>query len=175
MARKRIVEPPLLQSWEDVNDALRQIAEAQLALNDIEGRMQKQVVGAQKVAEEESRPYKKEIDRLDREIARFAAEHRADMGKAKSLTLTFGTVSFRLSTSVSIPRAKEKVEEIIRRLKSRNMQDCIVTKESVSKEALKKYGADTVAAVGATWKQEDIFGYELNLAKLEQIKAGAAR
>ena len=94
------------------------------------------------------------------------------MGKTKSKTLTFGEVSFRLSTSVSLPRAKEKLEEIIRRLKARQMTDCIVTKEEVSKEALKKYGKDTVNAVGATWKQKDVFGYDLNLARLEQIKAG---
>ena len=43
---------------------------------------------------------------------------------------------------------------------------------SVSKEALKKYGEDVVTAVGATWKQSDVFGYELNLARLEQIKNG---
>ena len=63
-------------------------------------------------------------------------------------------------------------EEIIRRLKSRQMTDCIVVEEKVSKEALKKYGEDTVNAVGATWKQSDVFGYEVNIAKLEQIKAG---
>ena len=64
------------------------------------------------------------------------------------------------------------VEEIIRRLKARQMTDCIVVKEDVSKEALKKYGEDTVNAVGATWKQKDVFGYEVNLARLEQIKGG---
>lgn len=52
------------------------------------------------------------------------------------------------------------------------MMDCIVVKEDVSKEALKKYGEDTVNAVGATWKQQDVFGYELNFSKLEQVKAG---
>ena len=40
------------------------------------------------------------------------------MGKTKSMVLTFGEVGFRLSTSVSLPRAKEKLEEIIRRLKT---------------------------------------------------------
>ena len=81
-------------------------------------------------------------------------------------------MGFRLSTSVSLPRAKEKLEEIIRRLKSRQMHDGIVVEEKISKEALKKYGEDTVNAVGATWKQSDVFGYEVNIAKLEQIKAG---
>lgn len=171
MARKRVIEAPSLKSWEDVNDALRQIAEAQIAIGDIESDMQKQIIGAQKVAEEQSKPYKDSVARLEREIKSFVTEHRDEMGKSKSMALTFGEVGFRLSTSVSLPRAKEKLAEIIRRLKSRQMTDCIIVEEKVSKEALKKYGEDTVNAVGATWKQGDVFGYEVNIAKLEQIRA----
>lgn len=172
MARKRVVEAPSLHSWEDVNDALRQIAEAQIALGEIQSDMQKQILGAQKVAEEQSKPLNDNVPKLEREIKSFVTDHRDEMGKTKSMVLTFGEVGFRLSTSVSLPRAKEKLEEIIRRLKSRQMTDCIVVEEKVSKEALKKYGEDTVNAVGATWKQSDVFGYEVNIAKLEQIKAG---
>ena len=174
MARKRVVEAPSLHSWEDVNDALRQIAEAQIALGEIQSDMQKQILGAQKVAEEQSKPLNDNVNvaKLEREIKSFVTDHRDEMGKTKSVVLTFGEVGFRLSTSVSLPRAKEKLEEIIRRLKSRQMTDCIVVEEKVSKEALKKYGEDTVNAVGATWKQSDVFGYEVNIAKLEQIKAG---
>lgn len=172
MARKQVVEAPSLHSWEDVNDALRQIAEAQIALGEIQSDMQKQILGAQKVAEEQSKPLNDSVAKLEREIKSFVTDHRDEMGKAKSMVLTFGEVGFRLSTSVSLPRAKEKLEEIIRRLKSRQMTDCIVVEEKVSKEALKKYGEDTVNAVGATWKQSDVFGYEVNIAKLEQIKAG---
>lgn len=172
MARKRVVEAPSLHSWEDVNDALRQIAEAQIALGEIQSDMQKQILGVQKVAEEQSKPLNDNVAKLEREIKSFVTDHRDEMGKTKSMVLTFGEVGFRLSTSVSLPRAKEKLEEIIRRLKSRQMTDCIVVEEKVSKEALKKYGEDTVNAVGATWKQSDVFGYEVNIAKLEQIKAG---
>ena len=172
MARKRVVEAPSLHSWEDVNDALRQIAEAQIALGEIQSDMQKQILGAQKVAEEQSKPLNDNVAKLEREIKSFVTDHRDEMGKTKSVVLTFGEVGFRLSTSVSLPRAKEKLEEIIRRLKSRQMTDCIVVEEKVSKEALKKYGEDTVNAVGATCKQSDVFGYEVNIAKLEQIKAG---
>lgn len=172
MARKRVIEAPSLHSWEDVNDALRQIAEAQIALGEIQSDMQKQILGAQKVAEEQSKPLNDNVAKLEREIKSFVTDHRDEMGKTKSVVLTFGEVGFRLSTSVSLPRAKEKLEEIIRRLKSRQMTDCIVVEEKVSKEALKKYGEDTVNAVGATWKQSDVFGYEVNIAKLEQIKAG---
>lgn len=173
MARKRVIDTPMLKTWEDVNDALRQLAEAQIALGDIESDMQKQIIGAQKVAEEQSKPIKDAQARLEREIKAFVTDHRDEMGKGKTMTLTFGEVGFRLSTSISLPRAKEKLEEIIRRLKSRQMHDCIVVEEKISKDALKKYGEDTVNAVGATWKQSDVFGYEVNIAKLEQIKAGS--
>lgn len=172
MARKRIIEAPALKSWEDVNDALRQIAEAQITLGDIESEMQKQIVGAKKAAEQQSKPYNDRVAKLEREIKDFVEDHREDMGKAKSKVLTFGEVGFRLSTSVSLPKAKEKLEEIIRRLKARQMMDCIVVEEKVSKEALKKYGEDTVAAVGATYKQKDVFGYDVYLEKLRAIKAG---
>ena len=172
MARKRVIEPPSIKSWEDADDALRQIAEATLALGDIESEMNKQIVGAKKVAEEQSKPYKDRVARLERDLKDFVTEHRADMGKVKTKALTFGEVGFRLSTSISLPRAKDKIEEIIRRLKARQMLECIVVKEEISKEALKKYGEDVVNAVGATWKQKDVFGYELNLARLEQIKSG---
>lgn len=173
MARKRVIEPPSIKSWEDANEALRQIAEATIALADIEGEMNKQILGAKKAAEEQSKPFKDRVAKLERELKDFVTENRSDMGKAKSKTLTFGEVSFRLSTAISLPRAKEKLEEIVRKLKARQMMDCIVVKEEVSKDALKKYGEDVVTAVGATWKQSDVFGYELNLARIEQIKSGA--
>ena len=165
-----------LLGWFMVSIAIRRpvkiAAEAQIALGEIQSDMQKQILGAQKVAEEQSKPLNDNVAKLEREIKSFVTDHRDEMGKTKSMVLTFGEVGFRLSTSVSLPRAKEKLEEIIRRLKSRQMTDCIVVEEKVSKEALKKYGEDTVNAVGATWKQSDVFGYEVNIAKLEQIKAG---
>lgn len=172
MARKRVIETPTLKSWEDVNDALRKIAENQLALNDIESDMQKQVIGAQKIAEEQSQPYRDSISRLEHDIKTFATDHRSDMGSGKSKALTFGEVGFRLSTSIILPRAKEKLEDVIRALKSRKMLDCIITEEKISRDVLRKYGEDTVNAVGATWKQRETFGYDLNFAKLEQVKAG---
>lgn len=167
MARKKVEEAPALKSWADVDQALREIAENEIALGDIDLELQRQTLGAKKAAEQQSKPHTDRIAKLERDIKVFADEHRADLGKNKSKMLTFGEVSYRLSTSVSLPRAKEKVEEIIRRLKARKMMDCIVVKEEISKEALKKYGEDTVAAVGATWKQKDTFGYETHKERLQ--------
>ena len=171
MARKRITEAPAIKSWEEVDAALREIAVAELTLGDIEAEMNRQIIGAKKVAEQESKPHADRIAKLERDIKEFTTDHREELGKAKSKPLNYGEVSFRLSTSISIPKAKEKVAEIVRRLKARQMTDCIVVEVKISKDNLRKYGEDTVNAVGATWKQKDEFGYEVFKDKVERTSS----
>lgn len=54
--------------------------------------MQKQILGAQKVAEEQSKPLNDNVAKLEREIKSFVTDHRDEMGKTKSMVLTFGEV-----------------------------------------------------------------------------------
>ena len=169
MARKRIIEAPALKSWADVDAALREIAENEITLGDIEAELNRQVIGAKKTAEQQGKPHADRIAKLERDVKEFVEEHRTELGKAKTKALTYGEVGFRLSTSVILPRAKEKVAEIIRKLKTRKMNDCIIVEEKISKENLKKYGEDTVVAVGAAWKQKDTFGYDTYREKIERF------
>lgn len=173
MPRKRITEAPAIKSWESADAALREIAEAELAISDIEAEMNRQIIGAKKVAEQEIKPHADRIAKLERDVKDYVTEHRDELGKAKSKVLNYGEVGFRLSTAISIPKAKEKVAEIIRRLKARQMTDCIIVDEKVSKEILRKYGEDTVNAVGATWKQKDEFGYDIYRDKVERMNHAA--
>lgn len=173
MARKRIIEAPALKSWEDVDAALREIAENQIALQDIESEMQRQIIGANKVAEQDSKPHADRISKLERDIKEFVEDHRDELGKAKTKPLNYGSVGFRLSTSVFLPKSKDKLNEIIRKIKARKLKDCIVTEEKISKEGLKKLGESVVVAVGAKWSQKDIFGYDVYIEKLERLTSGS--
>jgi phage host-nuclease inhibitor protein Gam len=172
MARKRIVEAPALKSWEDVDAALREIAENQIALQDIESEMQRQIIGCKKIAEQDGKPHADRIAKLERDLKEFVEDHRDDLGKAKTRPQLRGG-RLRLSTSGSLPMAKENIADFIRKLKARGKSDCIIVKEDVSKENLKKYGEDTVNAVGATWKQKDAFGYDVYIEKLERLTSGS--
>ena len=171
MARTRILDVPTLKSWEDVNSALREIAEEEIVLSDIEGDMNKQINGAKKVAEQDSKPHQDRISKLSKDIKDFTDEHSDELGNAKTKALNFGKVGFRQSTSVTLPKAKEKVAEIIRKLRARKMADCIITKETVNKDILKQYGQDTVNAVGAVYRQKDVFWLEATREKLEKLDA----
>ena len=57
--------------------------------------MQKQILGAQKVAEEQSKPLNDNVAKLEREIKSFVTDHRDEMGKTKSVVLTFGEMCIR--------------------------------------------------------------------------------
>ena len=105
---------------------------------------------------------------LELALRDYAQTHRDDMDGRKSKLLTFGSVGFRRSTRISLPSAKEKVAAIVARLRAKDMADCVVQPEPrVDKDALKKYGAEQIAEVGATLIVEDVFGYDVDAAKLE--------
>lgn len=169
MARQRVRDALRLESWQEADDALRQIGENRRDLSAIENVMNERIADAKADAEARARPLKDQIAMLEVALRTFAQEHRGDMGKAKSRTLTFGKVAFRLSTRVKLPSAKEKVAAIIEALKGRGMLECIVyPAPKIDKEALKKYSEEEIAGVGATLEAEDVFGYEVNEEALSE-------
>lgn len=169
MARKRIKEVPVLQSWDEVDAALKEIAEKEIEIEEIEGDMNKQINGIKKSAGLEAKPLQDRIDKLGKDIKEFVTEHKEEMdGKTK--LLNFGKTGFRLSTSLSIPKAKDKLERIISKLRKRKMDDCIIVKESVNKDVLKKYDENTIVEIGGTLKKTDTFWYETEREKIRSME-----
>lgn len=169
MARTKIKEAPVLKSWEDVDDALKEIAEAELDIVDIEGEMNKQIQGIKLTAAQEAKPIQDRITSLGKDIKAFVEEHRGELdGKTK--TLNFGKTGFRMSTKVILPKAQEKLAAIIKSIKARKMADCIVTTETINKDVLKKYTEDEIIRVGASLKKEDTFWYETDREKLQAVQ-----
>lgn len=169
MARTRIKNQPTLKSWAEVDAALQEIAEKELLIEEIEGEMNKQINGIKISSDLEAKPHQDRIAKLGKDVKDFVTEHKDELdGKTK--VLNFGKTGFRLSTSVIIPRAKDKVASIIKSLKLRKMTDCIVVEEKVNKEVLKKYSEDDIIKVGAKLKKEDVFWYETAREKLRETR-----
>lgn len=165
MGRTRIKEAPVYKTWNDVDNALKEIAQAELDLLDIEGELNKQINGAKAAAAQEAKPLQDRIDVLGKDIKAFVDEHRDEL-EGKTKQLIFGKTGYRKSTKVIIPKAKDKLAAIIKNLKARKMTDCIVVKETVNKEAIKKYSADDIARAGMVLKQEDVFWFETDKERL---------
>ena len=166
MARRKVTCALQLENWQQADDALRQIGEDRRDLASIETMMNERIADAK---EAKGRPIKDHIAMLEQALREFATLHRADLGKAKSRTLTFGKVGFRQSTRLTLPRGVEKVKTIIEELLRRGMKECVVYPEpKIDKDALKKYSAGEIAEVGAKLEVEDVFGYDVDEEALGQ-------
>ena len=167
MARKKL-NMITLHSWQECDEALRMIGEHQRDIAALESVMNEQIANAKTIAADRAAPLQAQVAELELALRDYAQTHRDDMDGRKSKLLTFGSVGFRRSTRISLPSAKEKVAAIVARLRAKDMADCVVQPEPrVDKDALKKYGAEQIAEVGATLIVEDVFGYDVDAAKLE--------
>ena len=167
MARRKVTCALQLENWQQADDTLRQIGEDRRDLAAIETVMNERIADAKADAEAKGRPIKDHITMLEQALREFAMLHRADLGKAKSRTLTFGKVGFRQSTP--LPRGVEKIKTIIEELLRRGMKECVVYPEpKIDKDALKKYSAGEIAEVGAKLEVEDVFGYDVDEEALGQ-------
>lgn len=158
MARKKVPAEPVLNSWEEVDHAMHQILLAQSCIDEINVQLNRTILEAKEAAEVASRPAREKIAGLELQIREFVVRNR-DTIKGKSKKLNFGQTGFRLSTKLVVPTSK--VAEIIAACKKFKMQDCVTVKESINKEALKRYPLEKILQVGASLKSTDEFWYEV--------------
>lgn len=162
MKRVRMEEPEL-KSWEDVNQALRLIAEAQNEIAIVEASMNVQIDAIKLTYEEKIREYKNQIKQQEILIKEYTTDKK-DQLDGKTKDLTFGKVGFRKSTKLQLPKALDKV---IAALRKNGMADCIVCKETVNKDLLKQYDEQQILDVGGSLKVEDAFWYETKAVDLK--------
>lgn len=159
MVRTRVKSQPVFKDWFGVDDALRQVAACEIEIEQLTIDAEKQIAGIRAILGEELKPHLNEKAKLVKDIESFVADHKEDL-VGKSKIMNFGSVGYRYSTSVVLPKGKEKIDELIRKLKLMKMADCLNVKETVIKDVLKKYGEEVVYEVGAKLKKDDGFWYD---------------
>lgn len=168
MARRKVDAPKPFASWEEADEALRQIGDAQRAIEAAEHRMQERMDQAKEEAAAEALPFRTLISELEPRLNAFADMNREAMGTRKSKELVYGIIGYRKSTKVVLPRGAAKVLDIVNKLRSMGMTDCIVTPPArVDKDALRKYPPNDIVAVGASLNVEDVFWYETKREELQ--------
>lgn len=164
MARTKIRDEHVLKSWEDVNFTLKEIAEYEMEVEKITTDMNEKLHDIKLEAEMKAKPYKDKIEMLGIYIKDFVEQNKTELdGKTK--VLNFGSTGFRLSTKVVI----KKLENTIENLKKLSLLDCITVKETVNKEVLRTKPEQTLLMVGASLKKDDVFWFETDRDKLEQL------
>ena len=159
---KPVLNIPVVNTVEDADAILAEIAarKRQISLHEI--ALKEDVDKLKTECAARCEPLKKDIEAREQALAR-----REELFKGrKSRELTFGTIGFRVSSSLRTIK-KMTWERVLGVLRERGMTNCIRIKEEVDKEALRTLGPNTLADVGCKLVQEDGFFYELNETELE--------
>ena len=162
MARTKVKDELVLKSWDDVDITMKEIAECELEIEKITTDMNQKIHDIKLESDMKAKQFQERIERLGIYVKDFVEDNKAELdGKTKQLN--FGKTGFRLSTKLVL----KKVDQVLENLKKLKMDDCIIVKESVNKDVLKKYPEADIIKVGGTLKKEDIFWYETEREKLQ--------
>lgn len=165
MAARKRIEGTQLQSWEEVDEALRNIGVVDRELALIEAGQNEQIDQIKKDTKVKAAPFMARKEGLETAIKEFCDANRSEFIKVKSKAMPFGEVGYRLSTKIMI----KKVADTLQALKDLAFKNCIRTKEELDKEAMKSLTDEQLAQVGAARKTENVFGYTINQERLQGV------
>ncbi len=159
-----------IQDYESVDKALKRLCELEVKITHIEGEV---TLACNKIKEE----YKPQVESLNNEanfiraeIECFCESHKADFVDKRSKELVFGTIGYRLSKSVSLPRVKAKVESLIAAIKSFGLRDCLIYEEKPNKEAIAELDEGSLVKLGLKRVVKDNFRIEPKIEALNNNK-----
>lgn len=152
-----------IKSWDDVDKTLKELAEFTNNIEIIETELSVKINDAQDKAAKLAFPLKEKIKQLEGQVSEFTEQHKNELD-GRSKKLNFGQVGFRQSTRTELTA---KSEEVIALLKQYKMTDCVEIKETVNKNAFKRYSDQELEKVGVKRIVEDNFFIKTLKGKLE--------
>ncbi len=160
--RKRVTEK-VLQSWDEVNEALKNIGRADNAIAAIEARMNEQIAQVKAEAKAQAKEYEETKKLQEMMIQQYVSVNKSEL-KGKSHKLAFGVVGFRFSTKLVLPK---EVKPVIEALRSNGMLDCLNQAVTINKEVLKTYAEEQILKVGGSLQKADTFWYEVDKESIQ--------
>lgn len=152
---------PTLNSWDEVDLALKAIGDHERAVETIGNVMQAEIDAAKLKAKEASDPELAKIAAISRQVQDFAEAHRADLTNKKTKPLVFGIIGWRKSTKVKLPRDKTRLADLVDLLRRVGWHDCVTQQDpTINKEALRTHDFAEVRKLGIDVATEDVFWLE---------------
>lgn len=100
------------QNWDEVNEAMKRLAELNVSKNRLETEQNSRIDAVKKEITLQAEPILKEIDKLKKDIMRFAEQHKDEFTQKRTKIMTFGKISFRFTKSVSCSDVKSAIRSL---------------------------------------------------------------
>lgn len=157
---RRRCDATVLQSWEDVDEHLEQIAHMRRSVVEFEGQINEQIDGLRSQLAEYATPLLDTEKQLELEIEQFLVAHQGEFDKVRTRELAHGKVGFRRSEAIAF-KSKLRAENVIELCKQHGHKECVKVKESVDKEALGKLTPEDLSLCGCRRALKDTPWFEV--------------
>lgn len=153
-----------INGWADVDRLMLALRIADVELGQIAASFDARIADLTEAKQRAVQPIVNRRERMEALAKNWIEEHRAEMldkkgQPAKSVKLVHGTVGFRKG-QVSI--STEDEEKAIALLEKRGHADCVVTRQALVKDAVKKLEATELFMCGFKLSQEERFYVQLS-------------
>ncbi len=155
-----------LRGWDEVDDAIRRYGLLRVQRDEFEAELHRRVTAIKDELAKEIAPIDSEMESLERAIKEYTEANKPGFSRVRSRVLTFGTVGFRMSSSLRI----KSVAVTLAKLKELGMGDCIRIKEEPDKEALRDHPDETLAAIGVKRVETDAVYFEPDMEKIRSAR-----
>jgi phage host-nuclease inhibitor protein Gam len=166
-----------LQTFDDVDSRLKQIAEHETFLAQEEANMNEEINDLRAKYDERTKAARAQKTVLEQEVEGYCKANKNRFDSQRSMNLTFGVVSFRTAPpKVSQLNKKYSIATSIELLKKLFKGGYVRTKEEIDKEGIlasyasKEITDEKLAAVGLRIDQEEKFNYQINWEKIKEVK-----
>jgi phage host-nuclease inhibitor protein Gam len=146
------------KSWDEVNFALKYLAEKKLELKTLESEQEKEINEIKNKNAFKLEILQESIERTEESIKKFTSENIGDFGDKRSKKFTFGKISLKSSKTVVVGC----IQTAIKKLRDLKLDDYIRIKEEIAKDSLKKLDAVTLQKIGASIVTNDKINVETN-------------
>lgn len=171
MPRTKPTPEPVMKDWDEVNDALREIAEIDRETKAVEIQLNAEIDTLKEAADAETRDALARKARLEKDLEEFCDANREDFGAVKHVALTFGRLSYRIVHTLK-PASRMTWAKVLDQLKSLGRRGAayIRVKETVDKDELRDLAiaGEDVSDYGVRLCTTDDFGYTLDQEAIDK-------
>lgn len=107
---------------------------------------------------------------VEQQITAFCEENKSEFAEKRSKEFIFVKIGYKISKSMSLPRLKDKVENLIKALKSYKLDHCIKYEETVNKDELLELSDAELVKLGLKRVIKDNFRIEPKIESLNNDK-----
>lgn len=148
----------IFQNWDEVNIAMRDLAELRIKKQKLEGEQTLKINEIKEQTAIKSGDLVEKIKHIEKEITKFAEENKDEFAKKRSKKLLFGTISFKQSKKIVC----NMIDSSIKCLKALGLYHCIRIKEELDKEQLLEVDELTLTKAQIQLKRTDNISIEPN-------------